>query len=82
MERRTTDTILDALLYLATTKESTRIRNDKRFPFSANRRKLHWTQKPGKQERLKDRKRKRSQEEVCEGKKRSLRGRLPWWPSG
>ena len=45
-----------------------------RGPQGANRRKVHWTQKPGKQERLKDRKRKRSQEEVCEGKKRSLRG--------
>ena len=64
MEQRTTDTILDALVYLATSKESTRIRDNKRFPFSANRRKVDWSQKPGKQERLKDRRRKRSQKEV------------------
>ena len=44
--------------------ESTRIRDNKRFPFSANRRKVDWSQKPGKQERLKDRRRKRSQKEV------------------
>ena len=51
--------------HLATSKGSTRIRDNKRFPFSANGRNVG--QKPGKQERLKDRRRKRSQEEVWEG---------------
>lgn len=64
LERITKNTILDKIVYLETPKQSTRIRENKGFPLSTNRRKEDWREIPGKQEHLRDRRKKRSHKEA------------------